>query len=162
MDKVKVYLASPLGFTEIGRKYYYEQLIPFLEKRDLKVLDPWTSTPVKKIRTVESMNYGIERREAWKELNREIGENNRKAIEECDCILAILDGTDVDSGVAAEIGYGFATGKKIVGYRGDFRLSSDNEGATVNLQVEYFIEQSGGKIASDLDKAVGLIKSRVL
>ena len=42
--------------------------------------------------------------------------------------MAVLDGTDVDSGTAAEIGYAFARGKLIVGYRGDFRLSADNEG----------------------------------
>ena len=58
----------------------------------------------------------------------------------------MLDGTDVDSGTAAEIGYAFARGKNILGYRGDFRLSADNEGATVNLQVEYFIRESGGDI----------------
>lgn len=104
------------------------------------------------------MEYGKKKRDAWKELNKEIGDNNRRAIDQCDCILAVLDGTDVDSGVATEIGYGFAAGKKIIGYRGDFRLSADNEGATVNLQVEYFIERSGGRIADNIDDAVGLLK----
>ena len=61
-------------------------------------------------------------------------------------VLAVLDGTDVDSGTAAEIGYAFAKGRPILGYRGDFRLSADNEGSTVNLQVEYFITASGGTI----------------
>ena len=65
-------------------------------------------------------------------------------------MFAVLDGTDVDSGTAAEIGYAFARGKKILGYRGDFRLSADNEGATVNLQVEYFIRESGGDIVTAL------------
>jgi hypothetical protein len=36
--------------------------------------------------------------------------------------------------------------------RGDFRLSADNEGSIVNLQVEYFICQSGGEIISKLDE----------
>ena len=35
-----------------------------------------------------------------------------------------------------------------LGYRGDFRLSADNEGSTVNLQVEFFIHESGGAIVS--------------
>jgi nucleoside 2-deoxyribosyltransferase len=63
----------------------------------------------------------------------------------------------VDSGTAAEIGYAFARGKRIVGYRGDFRLSADNEGSTVNLQVEYFIRESGGTIITkiiDLESAL--------
>jgi nucleoside 2-deoxyribosyltransferase len=57
----------------------------------------------------------------------------------------------VDSGTAAEIGYAFAQGKPILGYRGDLRLSADNEGATVNLQVEYFIQASGGEIIFHID-----------
>ena len=61
-------------------------------------------------------------------------------------MLAVLDGTDVDSGTASEIGYAYAKGKPMVGYRGDFRLSSDNEGGVVNLQVQYFILTSGGSI----------------
>ena len=65
-----------------------------------------------------------------------------------DGVVAVLDGADVDSGTAAEIGYAFARGKLIVGYRGDFRLSADNEGGIVNLQVEYFIRQSGGTIVN--------------
>lgn len=160
MDKKKVYIASPLGFTETGRKYYYEQLIPYLQKNGIQVLDPWTATPVNRIRTVQGMEYGKEKRDAWRELNKEIGENNRKYIDESDFILAILDGTDIDSGVAAEVGYGFALGKKIVGYRGDFRLSSDNEGAKVNLQVEYFIEKSGGAITGSFEEAVELMEEQ--
>jgi nucleoside 2-deoxyribosyltransferase len=56
----------------------------------------------------------------------------------------------VDSGSAAEVGYAFAKGKPILGYRGDFRLSADNEGSVANLQVEYFIRQSGGDIISQI------------
>ena len=77
-------------------------------------------------------------------------------------ILAVLDGTDVDSGTAAEIGYAFAKGKPILGYRGDFRLSADNDGSTVNLQVEYFIRQSGGDIVAsikELGPALAKIKA---
>jgi hypothetical protein len=34
------------------------------------------------------------------------------------------------------------------------RLSADNEGAMVNLQVEYFIRQSGGDIVTSLADAL--------
>jgi nucleoside 2-deoxyribosyltransferase len=76
--------------------------------------------------------------------------------------FAVLDGVDVDSGTAAEIGYAYARGKPILGYRGDFRLSADNEGSTVNLQVEYFIRQSGGDIIAalaDLGPALGKLEA---
>jgi nucleoside 2-deoxyribosyltransferase len=82
----------------------------------------------------------------------EIGRNNQLAIDGCDAVLAILDGADVDSGTASEIGYAFARNKPILGYRSDFRLSSDNEGSIVNLQVEYFIRAGGGEIVSSLSK----------
>lgn len=65
-------------------------------------------------------------------------------------MLAVLDGPDADSGTVAEIGYAFARGKKIVGYRGDFRLAGDNVGSTVNLQVEHLIEASSGEVAATL------------
>jgi nucleoside 2-deoxyribosyltransferase len=93
----------------------------------------------------------------------EMGGNNRGAIDRCDMVFVVLDGTDVDSGSAAEVGYAFAKGKPILGYRGDFRLSADNEGSTVNLQVEYFIRQSGGDIImqiADLEKSLKKIVER--
>lgn len=37
-------------------------------------------------------------------------------------------------------------GRPIIGYRGDFRLSADNPGSIVNLQVEYFIALNGIEI----------------
>ena len=50
-------------------------------------------------------------------------------------------------------------GKPILGYRGDLRLAADNEGASVNLQVEYFIRQSGGDIVTSLADALALIET---
>jgi nucleoside 2-deoxyribosyltransferase len=66
-------------------------------------------------------------------------------------VLAILDGVDVDSGTASEIGYACARGKLIVGYRGDLRLSGDNLDSRVNIQVEYFIRDSGGEVFASVD-----------
>jgi nucleoside 2-deoxyribosyltransferase len=98
------------------------------------------------------MAPGPQRVAAWRALNHEIGAANRAAIDRAHGVIAILDGTDVDSGTAAEIGYAFARGKPILGYRSDFRLSADNEGSTVNLQVEYFIRASGGDIITGIDR----------
>jgi nucleoside 2-deoxyribosyltransferase len=145
-----IYLASPLGFSEAGRAFYYGKLIPSLQRQGHEVLDPWQLTDRQRIEAVAAMPYGEERRDAWRRLNAEIGHNNQAAIDRCDALLAVLDGTDVDSGTAAEIGYAFARGKPIIGYRGDFRLAADNEGSIVNLQVEYFIRQSGGGVIRSL------------
>jgi len=144
----KIYMAGPLGFSEAGRHFYNSVFVPFVAGLGYEVLDPWTLTDPHKIEAVQRLPYGSEKREAWRKLNREMGATNRAAIDAAHGVVAILDGTDVDSGTAAEIGYAFARGKLIVGYRGDFRLSADNEGSTVNLQVEFFIRESGGAIVS--------------
>jgi nucleoside 2-deoxyribosyltransferase len=142
----RVYVASPLGFSQAGRHFYDTVLLPLVRGLGFEVLDPWSLTDPLRIAAVQAMPYGAERREAWRRVNREIGATNRAAIDGARGVVAVLDGVDVDSGTAAEIGYAFARGKLIVGYRGDFRLSADNEGGTVNAQVEYFIRESGGTI----------------
>ena len=117
--------------------------------------DPWAHQG--DIGAVQALPFGAERREAWRKLNMEIGRKNRVAIDGCNAMFAVLDGTDVDSGTAAEIGYGFARGIPILGYRSDFRLTGDNEGGIINPQVEYFIRASGGDIITSLNELPGAI-----
>ena len=146
---MKLYLAGPLGFSEAGRKFLDDILVPKIKELGFKILDPWKLTDPEQISTVTAMPSGQAKREAWQTLNAKIGENNCRALDDCDIVVAVLDGVDVDSGTAAEIGYAYAKGKRIYGYRGDFRLSADNEGADINLQVEFFILRSDGKIFHD-------------
>jgi nucleoside 2-deoxyribosyltransferase len=157
---MKIYMAGPLGFSEAGKSFYYGTLIAEVKRLGYEPIDPWQLTDQAKIDAVEKLPYGPERRDAWRKLNVEIGGNNRSGIDASDMVLAVLDGADVDSGTAAEIGYAFAKGKPILGYRGDFRLAADNEGSMVNLQVEYFIRQSGGDIITNYKQqlAPGLAK----
>jgi nucleoside 2-deoxyribosyltransferase len=158
----RIYVASPLGFSEAGRHFYTSVLIPHLRGLGYEVVDPWALADARKIEAVQALPYGPERRDAWRALNREIGATNRAAIDSVRGVVAVLDGVDVDSGTAAEIGYAFARGKLVVGYRGDFRLSADNEGSIVNLQVEYFIRESGGTIVEryeDLEASLRPLRS---
>jgi nucleoside 2-deoxyribosyltransferase len=161
---LQIYIAGPLGFSEAGRSFYYRTLVPRVRRLADQVYDPWKLTEQRKIDAVLNLPYGEKKRRAWRRLNMEIGHNNRTAIDKSNVVFAILDGTDVDSGTAAEIGYAFAKGKTIVGYRGDFRLSADNEGSKVNLQVEYFIRESGGDIIgrlSDLPDALAKVREHL-
>jgi nucleoside 2-deoxyribosyltransferase len=151
---MKIYLAGPFGFSEAGRFYQDTVLLPALARTGHQILNPWKLTDQHKIDAILAMPYGPARRDAWRHLNVEIGTNNRQAIDRCGAVFAILDGTDVDSGTSAEIGYAFAKGKPILGYRGDLRLAADNEGAMVNLQVEYFIRESSGGIVTSLADAL--------
>lgn len=59
---------------------------------------------------------------------------NEAAIEKSDMIVAVVDGADVDSGTAWEIGYAYARGKPILGLRTDFRTLGIE--GTVNLMIE--------------------------
>jgi nucleoside 2-deoxyribosyltransferase len=154
---MRIYLAGPLGFSEAGRTFHEGVIKPRIEGLGHVVLDPWTLHDAAAIAAVTDLPYGSEKRDRWRALNVTIGRTNTEAIDACDLMFAVLDGSDVDSGTAAEIGYAYARGKTILGYRGDFRLSADNEGATVNLQVEHFIRDSGGFIISaiaDVDAAL--------
>ena len=154
----KIYIASPLGFSEAGRFFLYEKLVPLFTSLRLDVIDPWVLTSPELINSASSMPAGKQKIKAWSGLNRVIAENNVKGIMESDGVFAVLDGTDVDSGTAAEIGYASASGKIITAYRGDFRSAGDNEGSVVNLQVVWFIESSGGRITSSLIEAEEEIK----
>ncbi len=145
----KIYVASPLGFSEVSRDFYYKKLIPEIESCGFQVLDPWELAPLEKVKKVSKMPFDKNKLDAWKIINMEIGECNRQNIDLSDGVVAVLDGVDVDSGTASEIGYAYAKGKPILGYRGDFRLSADNIGGIVNLQVEYFIRKSGGTIITE-------------
>jgi nucleoside 2-deoxyribosyltransferase len=159
---MQVYVASPLGFSEAGSAFYRDSLIPLLQRLGHDVVDPWALTDRRRLDAVSAMPYGPERRDAWRRLNAEIARTNHAAIDRCDALFAVLDGADIDSGTAAEIGYAFARGKPIIGYRGDVRLSADNEGAVVNLQVEYFIRESGGCIVrslAELNDAFAAVKA---
>ena len=159
---MRVYLAGPLGFSEVGRGFHETVIKPRIEALGHEALDPWTLTDPADIDAVAGLPYGPEKRDRWRALNTRIGRANAEAIDRCDAVFAVLDGPDVDSGTAAEIGYACARGKAILGYRGDLRVSADNEGAMVNLQVEYFIEASGGRIIttiSELEGALGRLSS---
>jgi nucleoside 2-deoxyribosyltransferase len=55
-------------------------------------------------------------------------------INETDMVVAVLDGVDVDSGTAWEIGYAYARGLPVYGLRTDFRTMGIE--GTVNLMIE--------------------------
>lgn len=145
---MKVYLASPLGFSEAGRFFLYNRLVPLLEEKGIELLDPWKLTDPRIMDEALAIENPRTRIDKLKEVNLLIGSNNEEAIRSCDIMVAVLDGTDVDSGTASEIGCASALGKPVIGYREDFRCAGDNEGSAVNLQVEYFIKKQGVMVNS--------------
>ena len=140
-----VYLASPLGFAESTRAFMADLAARLGEI--VAVSNPWDDTRfAADIERAPSIVDPAERRALLARINTGLGEKNAERIREADGMVAVLDGVDVDSGTAAEIGYAYALGKRIYGLRTDFRLTGENEVSVVNLQVRYFIDASGGDL----------------
>ena len=148
MTRSRCYVASPLGFTEAGRHYYAETFLPALAAV-VDPVDPWTLTEPREIEAARTR--GEER-----QLALEIGRRNADAIGSCDLLAAVLDGQEVDSGTAAEIGYAAARGLRCFGLRTDLREAGE-PGVAVNLQVEHFVVASGGAVVGSLDELVAAL-----
>lgn len=67
---------------------------------------------------------------------KQIFQANLRALNECDIMVAMLDGPQVDDGSAWEVGYFFHQGKKILGLRTDFRRAGETDNSRVNLMIE--------------------------
>lgn len=149
----RIYVASPLGFTDAGRMYSSTVLLPAVRSAGFEPLDPWDLDA--EIQTVFELDRNDpERSRLLGETNRLVGRRNAEMIRGADGVLAVLDGNDVDSGTAAEIGYAAALHRPVIGLRADLRVTGDNEATLVNLQVEWFIIESGGHITTSLDEAL--------
>jgi nucleoside 2-deoxyribosyltransferase len=157
-----VYVASPLGFSDATKPFYVDVLLKAVCDAGIEAIDPWDNSEAERELT-EALDTPLsdERRETIRLINVRLGAANAANIERSDAVLAILDGVDVDSGTAAEIGFAAALGKPIVGLRLDARQTGDNEGAVVNMQVEYFIRLKGGVVLS-IEEATELLSELVV
>jgi nucleoside 2-deoxyribosyltransferase len=143
---LKVYLASPLGFSPETRPYL-ERIKERLGDLGFDVIDPWSDDRFAGvIAQAEDIDGFRERAAAFARIAVAIGELNEARIREADVLLGVLDGAEVDSGTASEIGFAAALGKRCFGLRTDGRDCGDFVGIPVNLQVLHFIERSGGTI----------------
>ncbi len=156
--KPSVYLASPLGFAESTRRFM-DQLKPLLA-RYVTVRNPWDDpTAAHDLQRADAILDRNARLAALGQVNAAIARRNEDAIRAADAVLAVLDGVDVDSGTAAEIGFAYALGKRVDGLRTDLRRTGENEAAVVNLQVRYFIDASGGTLVTSLATLETLLTS---
>lgn len=160
--RIRVYLASPLGFAESTRMFMAQRLVPQLTVLGLEIENPWDvpkqlANSITKAKAEKDLDT---RHLAWRKVVRQLGSRNAQLIRNAQGVVAVLDGVDVDSGTAAEIGYATALGKWVIGYRGDYRRTGENEAAEVNLQVEYFILESGGTIAHSLEDLKEAVQKR--
>ncbi|MHA1682472.1 MAG: nucleoside 2-deoxyribosyltransferase [Promethearchaeota archaeon] len=155
---MRIYLASALGFSSLLSAGPLKSVQDNLEALGYDVVEPFSYNAKlgAQIRVIEKTEKDVETLvKNLSRINVQIAMSNVRAIDSCDVVVALLDGPpDVDSGVAAEIGYASAKGKYIVALRTDFRPGGDNLGSKINLQVEYFIASSGGLIFSTVDELI--------
>lgn len=116
--RYRVYLAAPL-FSESERSYNSE-IADILRNNLFEVYLPQETGDTGDMREKEEQGrmFAV----------------NKKALEDADIIVAIIDGPDADSGTAWEMGYAFAQGKQVIALRTDFRRVGVNE--HVNLMLE--------------------------
>lgn len=155
-----VYLAGPSGFFEAGLLWHNTVLVPKVAAAGLMPIDPWADQSAI-TGVIDAMEFGPERRAALQVANLAQGHYNLNLIMQAEAILASLDGPDVDSGTAVEIGFGFAKRLLIVGLRTDIRRSGDNEGNTVNTMIETCVAESHGILTDSLDTAIAFIAHRL-
>lgn len=115
----RIYLAAPL-FSEAERAYN------FLVGEELKSLGFDVFLP----QSVEKNGEQILTKEKMSEIFRK----DITEIDKSDIVVAICEGTDVDSGTAWEIGYAYAKNKPVFSLRTDARIFGGDE--HVNLMLE--------------------------
>lgn len=133
MDILKFYIAGAL-FSDNERKYL-EEIVNRLSE-NLK-LDPYK-------------NFYLPHRDSVNNKGRDTFDDDIKGLNSCNNVIAILDGSDVDSGTAVELGYAYAKGKKIFGLRTDKRK-----------QINIMIEEGCSKIFRNLDEIKDEIKEEI-
>jgi len=116
--RYRIYLAAPL-FSEAEREY--NRIIAALLKENF-------------IDVYLPQDTGDTHAERGEHEHLQIFEQNKKALQGADLVLAIIDGADADSGTAWEMGYATALGKPVIALRTDFRIAGHEE--LVNLMLE--------------------------
>lgn len=74
-------------------------------------------------------------REGALEEKKRIYEADIAALKECDVVVAVLDGVDVDCGVAFEIGFAVALGSRFLGLKTDHRVFPGVENINLVLEI---------------------------
>lgn len=155
---MRIFIASPLGFAE-STKGFIARLEGILREKGYEPADPWSlcGDLEEEMRRAGAIRDFEARAAGMRRVSMAIARRNEETLRSCGGVLAVLDGPDADSGTASEVGYACALGGRIIhGYRGDFRQSGENPGVKINLQVEYWIEKSGGRVFSSLDELDGI------
>ena len=142
---MRIYMAGPL-FTA-GEKWFNDMLAAALRLYHYEVFLP---------------------QEEQSENAKEIFYSDVEGLRNADVVVTCIDGPDVDSGTAWEIGFAYATAIPVITYKTDFRELSD-KGSYANLMIaqssRHHVDAAapGYEMIEDLaNKLATEIKSRAL
>lgn len=91
-------------------------------------------------------------RERGRRAYRTIYREDLRGLEQADAVVAILDGPDVDSGTAFEVGYASARGKPVIGLKTGMRMFAKGE------ELNNMLAQSLRALTKNLDELVAKLK----
>jgi nucleoside 2-deoxyribosyltransferase len=134
---MKVFLAAPL-FSEAEREFNFKVAASLRENG----FEVWLAQDAISDKREFPMEKGL------------VFEDTVAALKACEVMVAVLDGVDVDSGVAFEVGYAKAFGKRILGLKTDHRSFSRMQ--EVNLMLEFSLMG----ICASVSEIVDLLNSR--
>ena len=97
---MKAYIAGPL-FDDHEREYL-EKIAEVLEETGISTFLP-------------HRDAGLVTGEFTQEKKVKVFDKDMEFLEPADIVIALLTGRDVDSGTAAEIGYAYKSGKRLIG-----------------------------------------------
>ena len=97
---MKAYIAGPL-FDDHEREYL-EKIAEILEETGISTFLP-------------HRDAGLVTGEFTQEKKLKVFDKDMEFLEPADIVIALLTGRDVDSGTAAEIGYAYKSGKRLIG-----------------------------------------------
>jgi nucleoside 2-deoxyribosyltransferase len=135
LKKTKIFLAGPF-FSE-AEKRFNSEIIRRLRREGYDVWAP---------QEAPFLTQGLTKEK------KTIFQIDTTHLSEADIIVAVLDGKDVDSGTAFEIGLGHAQRKKIIGIKTDYRAFSKLE------EINLMIESSLHALCDSIDQLVQKLK----
>jgi len=131
-----IYLAAPL-FSDAERSFN-------LVVRDLLTTNGFT------VYLPQEAGEGV----VGRGRDRDIFESHIMALDTADCVVAVCDGADTDSGTAWEIGYAVAKGIPVIALSTDRRRPED--GRRVNLMI-----QESAEVVGSMEGVLNALRSRI-
>lgn len=118
---MRIYLAGPL-FTE-AEQNWHRAFKKELEEAGYQVVWPYELLDQEEVARLGANAH------------LHIFQEDKRALEGSDIVVALLDGPQVDDGTAWEIGYAYALEKPVFGIRTDFRNGGDTADCPANAMI---------------------------